>query len=62
MNYLFYNCSLLSTLDLSDVDAFSITSMDYTFGNCISLSILNISNWLTSSVTSMRSISLIVNH
>ena len=50
---MFAGCSSLKTLDLSDWDTTSVTSMSRMFYGCSSLSTLDISGWDTSSVINM---------
>jgi uncharacterized repeat protein (TIGR02543 family) len=53
MEYLFYNCSSLKTLDLSSFDTSQVNDMEYLFYNCSSLKTLDLSSFDTSQVTSM---------
>lgn len=55
MSYMFYNCSGLTSLDLSEWDTSKVTSMSNMFKNCSELTNLNISNLNTANVTSMSS-------
>ena len=55
MGYMFYNCSSLTQLDVSNWDTGNVKSMDYMFYNCESLIQLNASIWDTSNVTKMNS-------
>lgn len=50
MASLFYNCTSLSTLDLSKWDTSSCTDMSSMFYNCISLTSLDLSKWDVSKV------------
>ena len=52
-NSMFYNCSNLTTLDLSNFNTSKATNMNSMFQGCSSLSSLNISSLNTSNVTSM---------
>ena len=54
MQYTFYNCSSLTSLDVSNWDTSSVASMESMFGNCSSLASLDVSNWDTGNVTTMR--------
>ena len=54
MRSMFYNCSSLSSLDLSNFDTSKVTDMAYMFNGCISLTSLNITNFDTSNVQSMN--------
>ena len=51
MNSMFYGCSNLTTLDVSQWDTSSVTSMYQMFLGCSSLTALDVSNWETSNVT-----------
>ena len=50
---MFYNCSNLTTLDVSKWDTSKVTSMDSMFYNCSKLTTLDVSDWDTSKVTNM---------
>ena len=50
---LFFDCSSIISIDLSNFDSSEITSMDCMFANCTSLNIINFSNFDTSFVTDM---------
>lgn len=52
---LFYNCSSLTSLDLSHFDTSEVANMDVMFSGCYNLTTLDLSGWNTSSVTSMYS-------
>ena len=54
MNEMFYLCSSLTTLDLSNFDTSNVTSMFGMFGCTRGLTYLNISSFNTSNVTDMR--------
>ena len=54
MNYIFDNCHLLTSINLSNFDTSSVTSMEYMFNGCFSLRELNISNFDLKSVKSMQ--------
>lgn len=51
MSWMFYNCELLTELDLSNLDTSNVTNMNRMFDLCSSLIELDISNFDTSSVT-----------
>jgi len=53
MSYMFYNCSSLNSLDLSNFNTNNVTKMSYMFYNCHSLTSLNLSNFNTNNVTNM---------
>ena len=50
---MFYECSSLTELDVSNWDTSNVTSMGFMFQNCKSLTELDASNWDTSNVTAM---------
>ncbi len=52
-NYMFYNCTSLISLNLSNFNANIVTNMSYMFYNCFSLISLNLSNINTYNVTNM---------
>ena len=51
---MFYNCSGLTTLDLSSFDTSHVTDMSQMFCECYALTTLNLSGFDTSLVTTMR--------
>ena len=53
MSSMFYNCSSLTSLDLSNFDTSNVTNMSSMFSNCSSLTSLDLSNFDTSNVTDM---------
>ena len=53
MSNMFYKCSGLTSLDVSNWDTSKVTNMSYTFSKCSSLTSLDVSNWNVSNVTSM---------
>ena len=54
MNYTFYNCSSLISLDLPNFNTSNVTSMNHMFYNCSSLISLNLANFDTSKVIRME--------
>ena len=54
MYRLFYDCSSLTSLDLSNWDTSSVTDMGYLFYKCSSLTSIDLSNWDTSKVTDLQ--------
>ena len=52
-SYMFYNCSKLTSLDLSGFDTSKATSMHYMFADCSKLTSLDVSSFDTSKVTNM---------
>ena len=54
MSYMFYNCSNLTSLDVSRFDTSNVTNMSYMFYNCSNLTSLDVSGFDTSKVTNMR--------
>ena len=57
-NHLFWNCNLLTNLNLSNFYSQNVTNMCYMFGGCNSLKNLNLSNFNTQKVTNMSSMFL----
>ena len=53
MAYLFYDCSKLTELDISNLDTSNVTTMSYMFSGCTALTSLDISSFNTSNVTDM---------
>ena len=53
MNGMFYGCTTLNNLNLSNFDTSKVTDMQYMFCSCTPLISLNLSNFDTSKVTSM---------
>ena len=53
MKFLFYDCSKLTSLDLSNWNISNVTDMSDMFANCSSLTSLDLSGWNTSNVTIM---------
>ena len=51
---MFYNCLLLTSLDLSNFITSNVENMDNMFSGCSKLISLNLSNFDTSKVTDMR--------
>ena len=58
MRYMFYKCSSLASLDLSNFDTQNVTTMDSMFWGCSNLNSLDLSSFNTQSVTNMHSIFL----
>ena len=53
MSYMFYDCSGLTSLDLSSFSTSKVTKMSYMFEDCSSLTSLDLSSFNTSKVTNM---------
>ena len=53
MSDTFYNCSKLTTLDVSSWDTGNVTDLTHTFYFCQKLNSLDISNWNTANVTTL---------
>ena len=51
--HMFYECSSLTSLDLSNFNTNNVTSMYCMFSDCSSLTSLNLSNFNTNNVTNM---------
>ena len=58
MDYMFANCSSLTSLDLSSLNTASVTTMIYMFGNCSKLTSLDLSSWNTENVETTNSLFL----
>ncbi len=52
-NFMFYNCSSLTSLNLSNFNTNNVNNMSYMFWNCSSLTSLNLSNFNTNNVEDM---------
>jgi surface protein len=50
MSGMFYNCSSLTELDLSNFNTSSVENMGHMFQGCTSLESLNLSGWTTKSI------------
>ena len=53
-NYLFYGCSSIINLDLSNFNAQDVIDMSHMFSNCFSLTSINLSNFNTKNVNNMK--------
>ena len=53
MSLMFYNCTKLTSLDVSHFNTSNVTDMNQMFGNCTVLTSLDLSNFNTSKVTDM---------
>ena len=53
MSYMFYNCSSLTSLDVTNFDTSNVTGMSYMFYDCSSLTSLDVTKFNTSNVTGM---------
>ena len=53
MDGMFYGCSSLKTLNLSNFNTNNVTDMMWMFYDCSSLKVLNLSNFNTNNVTHM---------
>ena len=53
MSYLFFECTSLTSLDLSSFNTSKVTSMKYMFFNCVVLANLDVSSFNTANVTDM---------
>ena len=54
MDGMFYNCSALKTLDVSQWDTGNLKTLNCTFYGCSSLTGLNVSNWNTANLTDLQ--------
>ena len=52
---MFYNCSSLTSLNLSNIDTSNVNNMEYMFSGCKALSSLDLSNFNTEKVEKMNS-------
>jgi len=53
MNFMFYGCSGLTSLDVTNFNTSNVTDMGYMFCDCSGLTSLDVSNFNTSNVTDM---------
>ena len=51
---MFWGCSSLINIDLSNFNTNNVTDMDAMFANCSSLTYIDLSNFNTNNATSMR--------
>ena len=51
---MFYECSKITSLDMSGFDTSAVTDMSYMFYGCSGLTYLDLTGWTTTSVTDMR--------
>ena len=56
MNYMFFACNSLTSLDVSKFDTSKVTNMDNMFFSCTHLTSLNLSGWDTSKLNSLYNI------
>lgn len=56
MDHMFYECTNLTSLDLSNFDTSNVTNMSYMFCICRNLTSLDVSSFNTSNVSNMQSI------
>ena len=54
INYIFFDCNKLLSIDLSNFNTNNVTNMSYMFFNCSSLTSLNLSNFNTNNVNNMN--------
>ena len=54
MSAMFYECSSLTSLDVSNFNTGKVTDMNYMFSGCSSLTSLDVSNFNTAKVTDMK--------
>ena len=55
MSYMFFNCTVLESLDVTHFNTANVTNMGYMFSNCIGLTSLDLSHFNTEKVTNMSS-------
>ena len=53
LEYMFYDCKLLASINLSNYNTNNVTNMDSMFNCCFSLTSINLSNFNTNNVTNM---------
>ena len=53
LDYMFYNCTSLTKIDLSNFNSYDATNLSSMFYNCLSLKDINLSNFSTYNVTDM---------
>ena len=51
MHWIFYGCSSLTSLDLSNFDTTSVANTDYMFSNCNKLKFINLNNFKETNLT-----------
>ena len=56
MGYMFYNCSSLTSLDVSNFDTSNVTNAIYMFNDCSGLTSLDVTSFDTSNITDMTGI------
>ena len=61
MKNMFYNCSSLISLNISNFDTSKVSNMGYMFYNCNGLISLDISNFYTPEVTYMICFIIVIN-
>ena len=54
MGHMFYNCSSLTSLDVTHFNTENVTDMSYMFSDCSSLTSLDVTHFNTAKVTDMR--------
>ena len=54
MNFMFYLCSSLTNINLSNFNTNNVTNMNHMFSSCSSLTSLNLSNFNTNNVNNME--------
>ena len=55
MSYMFFKCSSLTNLNISNLKTNNVTDISGMFSGCLALNELNLSNFKTNNVTNMRS-------
>ena len=61
MEFMFYNCARLTSLDLSSFNTSKVTSMNYMFSDCRGMTSLDLSSFNTANVTNMSCMFLFCN-
>ena len=60
MSYMFYDCSSLNSIDLSEFNTNNVTNMSFMFFHCSSLNLIDLSKFNTNNVTNMSCIFVVV--
>ena len=55
MDNMFYDCAMMTSLDLSGWNASNVTNMERMFNGCLNLQNIDLSSWNASNVTNMNS-------
>ena len=61
MEFMFYQCKNLTSIDASGWNTSNVTNLKYMFSECMSLTSVNLTGWDTSEVTNMNSMFFLCN-